>query len=114
MEKLKVMTIIGTRPEIIRLSECMKACDKFFDHIVVHTGQNWDYTLNKVFFKELNLREPDYYLNTVGSNLGETIGKSITSNLSPLTAYSISLSESTFLKRITPFPLTTKNFSFFV
>lgn len=77
MEKLKVMTIIGTRPEIIRLSECMKSCDKFFNHIVVHTGQNWDYTLNKVFFEELNLREPDYYLNTVGSNLGETIGNII-------------------------------------
>ena len=74
MEKLKVMTIIGTRPEIIRLSECIKACDKYFNHILVHTGQNWDYTLNQVFFEDLGLREPDYYLNAVGSNLGETIG----------------------------------------
>ena len=74
MEKLKVMTIIGTRPEIIRLSECIKACDKYFNHILVHTGQNWDYTLNQVFFEDLGLREPDYYLNAAGSNLGETIG----------------------------------------
>ena len=74
MEMLKVMTIIGTRPEIIRLSECIKACDKYFNHILVHTGQNWDYTLNQVFFEDLGLREPDYYLNAAGSNLGETIG----------------------------------------
>lgn len=72
--KLKVMTIVGTRPEIIRLSACMKACDKYFDHILVHTGQNWDYTLNQVFFKDLGLREPDYYLDCAGKNLGETMG----------------------------------------
>lgn len=77
MEKLKVMTIIGTRPEIIRLSECIKACDKFFNHILVHTGQNWDYTLNQVFFENLELREPDYYLNAAGKNLGETMGNII-------------------------------------
>ncbi|MGG4011041.1 non-hydrolyzing UDP-N-acetylglucosamine 2-epimerase [Bacillus smithii] len=77
MEKLKVMTIVGTRPEIIRLSETIKACDKYFNHILVHTGQNWDYTLNQVFFEELGLREPDYYLNAVGSNLGETMGNII-------------------------------------
>lgn len=77
MEKLKVMTIVGTRPEIIRLSECIKACDKFFNHVLVHTGQNWDYTLNQVFFEELELREPDYYLNSVGEHLGETIGNII-------------------------------------
>lgn len=76
--KLKVMTIVGTRPEIIRLSACMKACDKYFEHILVHTGQNWDYTLNQIFFKDLNLREPDYYLDCVGKNLGETIGNIIT------------------------------------
>lgn len=76
--KLKVMTIVGTRPEIIRLSACMKACDKYFDHILVHTGQNWDYTLNQVFFKDLELREPDYYLDCVGKNLGETMGSIIT------------------------------------
>lgn len=77
MKKIKVMTIVGTRPEIIRLSEVIKACDKYFEHILVHTGQNWDYTLNQVFFEELSLREPDYYLNSVGKHLGETIGNII-------------------------------------
>lgn len=75
--KLKLMTIIGTRPEIIRLSVCIKACDKYFNHILVHTGQNWDYTLNQIFFKDLDLREPDYYLNSSGNSLGETIGNII-------------------------------------
>ena len=56
MKKLKVMTILGTRPEIIRLSEVIKKCDKYFDHILVHTGQNWDYTLNQIFFEDLELR----------------------------------------------------------
>ena len=77
MEKLKVMTIIGTRPEIIRLSACIKACDKYFRHVLVHTGQNWDYTLNEVFFKDLGLRKPDYYLESVGNTLGETMGNII-------------------------------------
>lgn len=77
MEKLKLMTIVGTRPEIIRLSEVIKKCDQYFNHILVHTGQNWDYTLNEIFFKELELRKPDYCLDTVGENLGETIGNII-------------------------------------
>ncbi|MDR3586069.1 MAG: UDP-N-acetylglucosamine 2-epimerase (non-hydrolyzing) [Desulfosporosinus sp.] len=77
MNKLKVMTILGTRPEIIRLSEVIKACDRYFNHILVHTGQNWDHTLNQVFFEELGLREPDVYLEAVGSNLGETMGNII-------------------------------------
>ena len=77
MDKLKLMTIIGTRPEIIRLSECIKACDKYFDQILVHTGQNWDYTLNQVFFDDLGLREPDHYLNAVGDSLGQTMGNII-------------------------------------
>ena len=77
MAKLKLMTIIGTRPEIIRLSACIKACDKYFDQILVHTGQNWDYTLNQVFFDDLGLREPDYYLDAVGAALGETMGNII-------------------------------------
>lgn len=77
MEKMKVMTIVGTRPEIIRLSEVIKACDRYFDHKLVHTGQNWDYTLNQVFFEELRLREPDFYLNAVGNHLGETMGNII-------------------------------------
>jgi len=73
MGKLKLMTIIGTRPEIIRLSE-VKKCDLYFDQILVHTGQNYDYSLNQVFFEDLGLREPDYYLNVVGKDLGETMG----------------------------------------
>lgn len=77
MTKLKVMTIIGTRPEIIRLSEVMKSCDKYFDHVMVHTGQNWDYTLNEVFFKDLGLRKPNHYLECVGNTLGETMGNII-------------------------------------
>lgn len=75
--KLRVMTIIGTRPEIIRLSSCIKAFDRYFEHILVHTGQNWDYTLNQVFFEDLNLRAPDYYLDSVGENLGQTMGNII-------------------------------------
>jgi len=77
MEKLKLMTIVGTRPEIIRLSEVIKKSDKYFNQILVHTGQNYDYTLNQVFFEDLSLREPDYYLNAVGNDLGETIGNII-------------------------------------
>ena len=77
MSKMKVMTIVGTRPEIIRLSEVIKACDRYFDHVLVHTGQNWDYTLNEIFFEELELREPDYYLGAVGDHLGETMGNII-------------------------------------
>ena len=77
MSKLKVMTIVGTRPEIIRLSEIIKKFDRYFEHTLVHTGQNWDYTLNQVFFENLKLREPDYYLESVGENLGETMGNII-------------------------------------
>lgn len=77
MEKLKLMTIMGTRPEIIRLSAVIKCADKYFNHILVHTGQNWDYTLNQVFFEDLGLREPDYYLESVGKDLGETMGNII-------------------------------------
>lgn len=77
MNKLKVMTIVGTRPEIIKLSEVIKKCDKYFNHVLVHTGQNYDYALNKVFFDDLELREPDYYLGIVGDNLGQTIGNAI-------------------------------------
>lgn len=77
MNKLKLMTIVGTRPEIIRLSEVIKKCDKYFNQILVHTGQNYDYTLNQVFFDDLELRAPDYYLEAVGNDLGETIGNII-------------------------------------
>lgn len=71
------MTILGTRPEIIKMSEIVKKSDKYFDHILVHTGQNYDYTLNEVFFKDLGLRQPDYYLGVVGENLGQTMGNVI-------------------------------------
>ena len=77
MAKLKVMTILGTRPEIIRLSAVIQACDRYFDHQLVHTGQNYDYTLNEVFFEELGLRAPDHYLNAAGGSLGETMGNII-------------------------------------
>ena len=77
MKKLKLMTILGTRPEIIRLSETIKCCDRYFNQILVHTGQNYDYTLNQVFCEDLGLRAPDYYLDAVGKDLGETIGNII-------------------------------------
>ena len=77
MRKLKLMTIVGTRPEIIKMSAIIKKCDKYFDQILVHTGQNYDYQLNEVFFKDLSLREPDFYLGVVGENLGQTMGNVI-------------------------------------
>ena len=77
MKQLKLVTILGTRPEIIRLSEVIRACDLHFQHLLVHTGQNWDYTLNELFFKDLDLRAPDRYLNVVGADLGETMGNII-------------------------------------
>lgn len=77
MKKLKVMSIVGTRPEIIRLAEVLKKCDEYFDHVLVHTGQNWDYTLNDVFFEELELRKPNHFLGVVGNDLGETMGNII-------------------------------------
>lgn len=77
MKKLKLMTIVGTRPEIIRLSEVIKKCDIYFEQILVHTGQNYDYSLNQVFFEDLGLRKPDFYLEAAGENVGHTIGKII-------------------------------------
>lgn len=77
MQKLRVMTILGTRPEIIRLSACIKACDRAFAHTLCHTGQNYDYTLNEVFFRDLGLRAPDFYLGCAGEHLGETMGNVI-------------------------------------
>ena len=82
MSKLKLMTIIGTRPEIIRLAAVIKKCDKYFDQILVHTGQNYDYELNQVFFDDLGLRAPDFYLDAVGKDLGETIGNIIAKSYS--------------------------------
>ena len=77
MNKLKLMTIIGTRPEIIKMSAIIKKSDQYFDHVLVHTGQNYDYELNKIFFDDLELREPDYYLGVVGEHLGQTMGNVI-------------------------------------
>lgn len=77
MGKLKLMTILGTRPEIIRLSATIQACDRYFEQILVHTGQNYDYELNQVFFEDLGLRAPDHYLDAVGTDLSETIGNII-------------------------------------
>ena len=71
------MTILGTRPEIIRLSSVIKCCDRYFEQILVHTGQNYDYELNQIFFQDLRLRAPDYYLDAVGDHLGATIGNII-------------------------------------
>ncbi len=77
VRKLKVMTIIGTRPEIIRLSRVMAALDRWADHIVVHTGQNYDFELNEVFFQDLGLRRPDHFLQAAGGSPAETIGQVI-------------------------------------
>ena len=76
-EKLRLMIIVGTRPEIIKLSAVIKNAETFFETILVHTGQNYDYELNKLFFEELEIRKPDYYLGVVGSYLGETMGNVI-------------------------------------
>ncbi len=80
MNKLKVLTVVGTRPEIIRLSRVLNALDhnEAIDHVLVHTGQNYDYELNEIFFKDLSLRHPDYYLNASGHNAATTIGNIIT------------------------------------
>ncbi len=77
MKKLKLMTIVGTRPEIIKMSAIIRKQINISDHVLVHTGQNYDYNLNEVFFKDLGLCEPDYYLGVVGKNIGETMGNVI-------------------------------------
>jgi len=88
MKKLKLMTILGTRPEIIRLSACIEACDKHFDHVLVHTGQNWDFTLSQVFFDDLELRKPDHFLDSAGESLGATLGNIIAKSYEVLAAES--------------------------
>lgn len=77
MKKLKVMTIVGTRPEIIRLSRVIVKLDQFTEHSLVHTGQNYDYELNEIFFKDLGIRSPDHFMNAVGASATETIGQII-------------------------------------
>jgi UDP-N-acetylglucosamine 2-epimerase len=79
MKKLKVMTVVGTRPEIIRLSRVMARLDECCEHIIVHTGQNYDYELNQIFFDDLEIRKPDYFLNAAVGSVAETIGKIIAS-----------------------------------
>ncbi len=83
MKKLKAMTVVGTRPEIIRLSRVIAAMDRYFDHILVHTGQNYDFELNQIFFDDLGIRKPDHFLNAAGRNAAETIGNTI-SKLDPV------------------------------
>ncbi|MEM0991293.1 MAG: UDP-N-acetylglucosamine 2-epimerase, partial [Pseudomonadota bacterium] len=82
---LKVMTILGTRPEIIRLSRTMARLDQVTDHILVHTGQNYDYELNEVFFEDLGVKRPDHFLGTGGGTLGETLGAILTKSEAALT-----------------------------
>ncbi|HDY6467200.1 TPA: UDP-N-acetylglucosamine 2-epimerase (non-hydrolyzing) [Pseudomonas aeruginosa] len=77
MKKLKVVTVVGTRPEIIRLSRVMAKLDEYCDHVLVHTGQNYDYELNEIFFQDLGIRKPDHFLNAAGASGAETIGNVI-------------------------------------
>jgi len=77
LKKLKIVTVVGTRPEIIRLSRVMAALDKYCEHVLVHTGQNYDYELNEIFFQDLGIRKPDHFLNAAGSTGAETIGNVI-------------------------------------
>lgn len=85
MKKLKVMTVVGTRPEIIRLSRVMLCLDRHVEHVLVHTGQNYDYELNQIFFDDLGLRKPDHFLDAVGASTAETIGN-IIARIDPLLA----------------------------
>ena len=84
--KIKLMIIVGTRPEIIRLSAVIKKCRRYFDTVLVHTGQNYDYTLNGVFFKDLGLADPELYLDAVGADLGETMGNIIAASYQAMAA----------------------------
>ena len=77
MNKLKVVTVVGTRPEIIRLSRVISKLDNYCEHILVHTGQNYDYELNEIFFNDLEIRKPDYFLDAAGGSSSETIGNVI-------------------------------------
>ena len=82
MKKIKLATVVGTRPELIRLSVIINKCDQFFEHSLIHTGQNYDFELNQIFFNELNIRKPDHFLEVVGNNLGETLGNVISKSYS--------------------------------
>ena len=84
MKKLKVSTILGTRPELIRLSVIINKCDQLFEHSLIHTGQNYDFELNEIFFKDLKIRKPDHFLEVAGNSLGETLGNVISKSYSLL------------------------------
>lgn len=86
MARLKLMTIVGTRPEIIRLAATIQKCDRYFDQTLVHTGQNYDYELNQIFFEDLGLRAPDVYLDAAGDTVGDTIGNVIAKSYALLAA----------------------------
>ncbi|HHH0580877.1 TPA: UDP-N-acetyl glucosamine 2-epimerase, partial [Yersinia enterocolitica] len=76
-DRMRVLSIVGTRPEIIRLSAVLKKLDMYCEHIIAHTGQNYDYELNEIFFSDLDVRKPDYFLNAAGDNAAQTIGNII-------------------------------------
>ncbi len=80
MKKIKLVTVVGTRPELIRLSLLISKCDQVFNHILVHSGQNYDYELNQIFFDDLNIRKPDYFLKVSSNNLGKTLGNILTNS----------------------------------
>src|SRR5574343_2076015 len=77
MKKMKVVTVVGTRPEIIRLARVLPQLDEYCEHVLVHTGQNYDYELNQIFFEDLSIRRPDYFLEAVGENAAQTIARVI-------------------------------------
>ncbi len=87
--RLKLLIIVGTRPEVIRLSEVIKKCRRHFDCLLAHTGQNYDYTLNGIFFRDLSLDDPDVYLDAVGADLGETVGNIIAAPTSSWPRFSL-------------------------
>jgi len=84
---MKVATILGTRPEIIRLSRVIAALDRYTEHVLIHTGQNYDYELNQVFFDDLEIRRPNYFLQAAGKNAAETIGLVISKSSDALAGY---------------------------
>ena len=86
LKKLKLMTVVGTRPELIRLSEIIKKADQYFDQVFVHTGQNYDPRLNDIFYEDLGIRKPDIYLDAVGDNVGQTIGQIISKSFDAMKA----------------------------
>ena len=86
MAPLHLMTMVGTRPEIIRLSATIRCCDRYFRQTLVHTGQNWDHTLNEIFFQDLGLRPPDHQLHVAGPNLGDTLGNILSQSFGLLQA----------------------------